>query len=124
MDPLKRDFTGLLESVELSPPDIPYISNITGTWITEAEARNPRYWIDHTSKTVRFSDGLSTLAQSACNTLLEVGPGQSLGTFALQHPHIQEMESIAVIPSIRYESDQLSDEEFLKSSLDRLNRQK
>ncbi|HEX5723931.1 MAG TPA: type I polyketide synthase, partial [Longimicrobiaceae bacterium] len=45
----------------LRPPAIPMVSNVTGTWITDAEATDPGYWTRHLLGTVRFAEGVSTL---------------------------------------------------------------
>jgi Acyl transferase domain./Beta-ketoacyl synthase, C-terminal domain. len=57
MEPMLAPFTDLLRRIELKPPQIPYISNLTGTWISEAEATNPEYWTQHLRHTVRFGEG-------------------------------------------------------------------
>ena len=36
-------------------PRIPYLSNVTGTWIRPEEATDPAYWARHIRSTVRFS---------------------------------------------------------------------
>lgn len=78
--------TELVKTFKLSPPQIPYISNLTGTWITPEEATDPSYWSRHMSGTVRFSEGVRELVQGQRRVLLEVGPGQGLTAFVKQHP--------------------------------------
>jgi acyl transferase domain-containing protein len=78
--------TELVKTFKLSPPSIPYISNLTGTWITPEEALDPGYWARHMSGTVRFSEGVRELVQGQRRVLLEVGPGQGLTAFVKQHP--------------------------------------
>ncbi|MEA5552713.1 SDR family oxidoreductase [Anabaena cylindrica UHCC 0172] len=34
-----------IAEIHLQPPQIPYISNLTGTWITTQEATDPHYWL-------------------------------------------------------------------------------
>jgi len=83
MEPILESFTDLLRRIELKPPQIPYISNLTGTWISEAEATNPEYWTQHLRHTVRFGEGLKVLlAAEPSQVLLEVGPGRTLGGLA------------------------------------------
>src|SRR6185436_7697141 len=97
MEPVLDRFTGIVSRLELRPPAIPYLSNLTGTWITAAEATDPRYWARHLRETVRFGEGighlLAGLPQGA--VLLEVGPGQSLGRLVRRrapgHPVIASM---------------------------------
>ena len=84
--PILEEFTEALKKVNLSPPQVPYLSNVTGTWITPAEATNPNYWASHLRQTVRFADGVQHLLKEPNQILLEVGPGRTLGTLTMQHP--------------------------------------
>jgi acyl transferase domain-containing protein len=68
----------LMSEIALSPPAIPYVSNVTGTWITQAQATSPAYYAEHLREPVRFSDGLRTLAADQSLFLLDLGPGQSM----------------------------------------------
>jgi len=78
MQAIVPEFRKALRSVTPHPPKIRYISNVTGTWITAAEATDPEYWVRHLLKPVRFFDGLRTLAAVPRAVLLEVGPGRVL----------------------------------------------
>ena len=86
MDDVLDPLAAFLESVQLKKPSIPYISNVTGAWITDRDATDPRYWADHVRKTVRFADGLGEVLKDSNALLLEVGPGQTLCSLANQHP--------------------------------------
>ena len=86
MDPVLAEFSRLVASVPRSAPSIPFVSNVSGTWITDAEAADPNYWADHLRGTVRFADGLGTLLADPNRLLLEVGPAVTLAPFARQHP--------------------------------------
>lgn len=84
MDPILDPFEHRLRAMTRRAPQIPYVSNVTGTWITAAEIDDPHYWSRHLRETVRFAAGVRTLrGQSDC-VLLEVGPGQTLATLAAQ----------------------------------------
>jgi amino acid adenylation domain-containing protein len=85
VEPIVGQFAGLVESIALKPPRIPYISNVTGRWITDAEATDPAYWGRHLRRTVRFTDGVKELLKSDNRLLLEVGPGRVLSGLTQQH---------------------------------------
>ncbi|MCI4664765.1 MAG: amino acid adenylation domain-containing protein [Neomegalonema sp.] len=75
--------------ITLSAPTKPFISCVSGDWITNADATSPAYWGRHLREAVRFSDGLQSLLAGAGDAkrgvvLLEVGPGRALSTFAGQ----------------------------------------
>ncbi len=95
---LREPLTELVHTVRLQPPTIPYISNVTGTWITAEQATDPGYWAQHMCQTVRFSDGVAHLLQESTQVLLEVGPGQALSSFVKQHPSC-ERERLSLISS-------------------------
>ncbi len=84
MDPILHSFEHRVRVMTRGVPLIPYISNVTGTWITAAEVADPRYWSRHLRETVRFAEGLRTLLAQTDRALLEVGPGQTLATLAAQ----------------------------------------
>ena len=87
LDGVVEPFTAMVESVELHAPQKPFVSNVTGRWITDAEATDPRYWARHLRETVRFAEGVGELWRDdpGC-ILLEVGPSQMLAPLARQHP--------------------------------------
>jgi acyl transferase domain-containing protein/acyl carrier protein len=84
MDPILEAFTARVRAVKLSPPKLPYISNVTGTWVEAAQATDPRYWTEHLRKAVRFSEGVQALRAEPGRVFLEVGPGQALGMLVRQ----------------------------------------
>ncbi len=87
MDPVVAPFTALFESVALHAPQIPFVSNLTGRWVTDAQATDPHYWARHLREGVRFADGVGELLRAAPGSvLLEVSPGQTLAPLARQHP--------------------------------------
>ncbi|MFP3941414.1 MAG: alpha/beta fold hydrolase [Thermoanaerobaculia bacterium] len=104
MDAVVEPFRELVARVELRPPAIPFLSNVTGTWITAGEATDPDYWTRQLRSPVRFADGVSAVVgdseESAAGwALVEVGPGRSLTTLVRQHPAATGAR--ALVPSIR-----------------------
>lgn len=94
MDPIIESFTALVSKVHLNSPRTPYISGVTGTWITEEEATDPAYWSRHFREAVQFSAGVSELRKRPNSILLEVGPGNVLSTLARQHGGISTDQMI------------------------------
>jgi acyl transferase domain-containing protein/acyl carrier protein len=87
MDPILKTFREKVQSLgpRLHKPEIPYISNLTGNWITVEQAVDPVYWTRHLRETVRFASGLTRLLEQENSLFLEIGPGTALGTFVKQH---------------------------------------
>lgn len=118
MEPVMQDFTNHVRKIQLKPPQLPFVSNLTGTWITAEEATNPEYWAQHMRHAVRFAEGLSVVLSEPGRILLEVGPGQALSTLARQHD-LRKAEQV-VLPTLRDRRDEVSDVPFLLSTLARL----
>jgi acyl transferase domain-containing protein/thioesterase domain-containing protein/acyl carrier protein len=84
IDPILDLFMELVRKKQLHAPQIPLISNVTGTWLTENEATDPAYWTRHFRETVQFDKGLKVLQANAGSFLLEIGPGETLCALARQ----------------------------------------
>ena len=82
MDPILEPFEKRLRENAFQPPRIPYLSNVTGTWIKPEEATDPAYWSRHIRQVVRFSDSLTELFRQPNPVLVEVGPGNALTSLA------------------------------------------
>ncbi|NEP72547.1 MAG: SDR family NAD(P)-dependent oxidoreductase [Okeania sp. SIO2G4] len=115
MDAIVERFTAVVKKVNLNPPQIPFISNVTGTWITNNEAINPTYWARHLRQPVRFADGIGELLKDSEQIFLEVGPGRTLATFVRK----QAGERL-VLTSLRHPKDEQSDTEFFLNTLGKL----
>ena len=111
MEPALAGFTAAVRRVKLCAPTLPYVSNLTGDWITAEQATSPEYYAQHLRHTVQFATGLRTLTGSGGAFVLELGPGNALATLAratlelprsrqvvssLAHPREQLDEAIAI----------------------------
>jgi len=92
-----------LRGIRLQAPGIPYLSNVTGTWIRPEEAQSPEYWSRHLRTTVRFSDSLQRLFRESASVLLETGPGQTMASLARQHSGLPARRT--VLSSCRHVQD-------------------
>ena len=118
MEPVLHVFMMKVRKTRLNFPQVPYVSNLTGQWITAPEATNPNYWTAHLRQTVRFADSLGALAQAQTGILLEVGPGQSLTTLARQHSAASAGQ--VVIASVGDATEQPLDRASMLNALGRL----
>src|SRR6266404_3377228 len=85
MDPIVDQFSVRVAKTRLHTPKIPFVSSVSGTWISENEATDPRYWARHLRVPVQFSAGVQELLKRSGAVLLEVGPGNVLSTLAKQN---------------------------------------
>jgi amino acid adenylation domain-containing protein len=112
----------LVRGFELRPPAIPYLSNVTGTWITAAEATDPAYWARHMVQPVRFGDIAAELLRDPARAYLEIGPGQTLTSLVLQHPGsgaAADGRTPLALASLRPAYETVSDQAFLLHALGR-----
>ncbi len=80
MNSILDEFEARVRSITLKAPQIPYISNVTGQWITAEEVIEPAYWTRHLASTVRFADGINELVKEPRVVFIELGPGRDLST--------------------------------------------
>jgi acyl transferase domain-containing protein/acyl carrier protein len=120
MEPITSSFTELVKTVKLHPPEIPYISNVTGSWITAEQVTDPNYWAKHLCQPVRFTDGIDQLWQKYHPILLEVGAGQTLSSLALQSLESKGVADKLVLPSLRHSYERQSDVALLLRTLGQL----
>jgi acyl transferase domain-containing protein len=105
MDPVLEAFRAEVERTPLSAPRLPYLSNLSGRWITPAQATDPGYWVEHLRRTVRFADAVEVLLEDPEAVLLEVGPGRALRTMARWHPRkLPGQVMLASLPNPREEA--------------------
>jgi acyl transferase domain-containing protein/NADPH:quinone reductase-like Zn-dependent oxidoreductase/thioesterase domain-containing protein len=109
MEPVLAPYAESVRRMRLRPPKMPYLSNLTGTWVRPEDATDPDYWVRHLRQTVRFSECLSALLKDAGQVLLEVGPGRTLGGLARQQP----VAPAGVVPSLGRSGEDARDGEFL-----------
>ncbi|HYW19655.1 MAG TPA: SDR family NAD(P)-dependent oxidoreductase [Nodularia sp. (in: cyanobacteria)] len=118
MEEILEPFIAEVQKITLNAPQIPFISNLTGTWITKEQATSPHYWAQHLRQTVQFSSGLSVLLQQTESIFLEVGPGRTLYTLIKQHT--QQAAGQVVLPSLRHPQKEKSDVNLLLNILGQL----
>ena len=107
MDAAVAPFVEEIKKYTLQEPTIPFISNVTGNWITAAQATDPQYWANHLRSTVRFAAGLETLCADKNIILLEVGPGNTLTSISRQQS--DRVRSMPAIPSARHPRQKCND---------------
>nr|WP_225872653.1 non-ribosomal peptide synthetase/type I polyketide synthase [Pedobacter frigoris] len=114
MEPIVAKFEAVLRTVKFNKPSLPIISTVTGDYLTDEEATDPRYWAQHIRKTVRFDRAINTLSVKGDCLLLEAGPGHALTTFAKQQTQGKNLS--AIIRGITHSVEQNEYRSFLKSA--------
>lgn len=119
MNPAKEAFAAFVATITLNKPTIPFISNISGTWISDTQATNPEYWADHMCQTVAFSEGLDKLIQGKDQIFIEIGPGTDISNLVnrqLEQAGVTERS----INLVRPEANKVNDYKYFLNRLGQL----
>ena len=118
MDSILEPFVESVRQISLKAPTIPFLSNVSGQWITEDEATNPYYWVKQLRDTVRFADCIDALAKGSDKVFLEVGPGKTLTTLSRRQAGGGNRHLF--LSSVRNPQEYTSDVAFALNTLGRL----
>jgi acyl transferase domain-containing protein/acyl carrier protein len=118
MEPAVAGLRATVSRFPLAAPSVPFISNVTGDWITSADATDPGYWARHLRVPVRFGDGLDRLMSMPEWALIEVGPGVALSTLARQHPARRPEQTVTA--TMRHAKDSRHDDGTLLEAVAQL----
>jgi phthiocerol/phenolphthiocerol synthesis type-I polyketide synthase E len=123
MDPILEAFADRVATVRLQAPRIPFVSNVTGDWITTEQATDPAYWVRHIRACVRFADAVGLLLADDGYCFAEVGPGHALSNLINEtatSPAMHRPERILAVPMLRAAQDERDDLRVLLEGLGRL----
>ncbi|MGV6831722.1 MAG: amino acid adenylation domain-containing protein [bacterium] len=104
MNPALPKFKEAVEKVNLKIPKLPIISTVTGEFMTDSQATDVNYWVNHMRDTVNFSGAMNTMIKHDYSILLEVGPGRALTTLAKQKKSLHTCISSLTIPDLNESS--------------------
>ncbi len=122
MDPILESYKEELDQVNFAKPEIPFISNVTGTWIKDEDACSADYWLKHLRAPVRFSDGIKSLLKEKEAVFLEIGPSNMLTNIFNQHGDYNLNSSI-VINTLRHPKEEINDQKYLTQKIGELKLQ-
>ena len=115
MHPAAEAFRGVMAGMRLSAPRIPFLSNVTGTWITEEQATSPDYWARHLRAPVQFAAGAETVLRDPAHVFVEVGPGRTLASLLRMQGALARGRTI--VTTLRHPSEPGPDERVLLEAL-------
>ena len=70
----------ILDELTILKPQIPYVANVTGGYVTEQEDIEPLL-VKQVSNSVRWQQSIETMVSSGVDTFVEIGPGKTLAGF-------------------------------------------
>lgn len=88
MRPMLEPFRQVLETVQLSAPKIPLISNLTGQVASPEQLCRVAYWLEHVLAPVQLVKSVERLHLLGCDVFVELGPKPLLLQHVRRHPLI------------------------------------
>ncbi|WP_405187091.1 acyltransferase domain-containing protein [Streptomyces anulatus] len=117
VEPVLEELRAVAATLTFRPPEIPYVSNVTGTWVTPEQAGDPGYYCEHFRSTVQFKAGVETIMERGDVLFLEVGPGKALSSFVRG---IARGTGTAAVNMLRHRMEEVSDGEHLAIAVKKL----
>jgi FkbH-like protein len=114
MEPALDPFKKVFSDIQAGSINIPFISNLSGTWIHQEEATSPEYWAKHIRHMVNFKSGVEELLKESNTIFIEIGPGNTLSTFLTQ---FQSNKKIVSIPTIRHSKKDENDVAYFLNAI-------
>ncbi len=117
VEPILPDFVELLKDIQFNTPQIPYVSTLTGRWVTESEVKSSDYWSRHFRETVLFAAGIEELNKESGAIFIEVGPGCTLGRLVRQ---LSKRSGNVSLSTLGDSADEVLDQQSLIEALGKL----
>ena len=119
LDPVLDEFRSYLQTIDLSVPNIAWVSNQSGTWITAEQATDPEYWVLQLRGTVDFAANIAAVAAEHVDAVfVEVGPGTTLCSLARLNPAVGARHG--AVHTMRHADESVDDTTVLLTALGRL----
>lgn len=101
MDEIMDPFAAVAAQLTVRPPQIMWVSSVTGNLMGPNEAADPQYWRRQVREPVRFHSAMETLKRKGKSVFLEVGPGRALCALGRQSIGAEEYVWLASLKSGR-----------------------
>jgi acyl transferase domain-containing protein/acyl carrier protein len=119
MDPILEKYREAVRAVPCQAPQIPFVSCLTGNLVTAEECMSADYWVRHMRETVRFSDGVATLAAAHDSVVfVELGASNALTTLIRQRGSKQT--NLTAVNLVRHPKEQEDDARYLLERMGQL----
>ena len=82
VEPMLDGLEAVVAEMEIAPPSLTLVSNVTGRVLGTDERLDGAYWRKHTREPVAFAPSMETLVELGIDLIIEVGPHAVLGSMA------------------------------------------
>jgi acyl transferase domain-containing protein len=69
---------GLMQGIGLNVPRIPFMSNLTGEWVTSGQATDPAYWLEQMRSPIRFGQAVLDLLDDPADVVFDLSGSDHL----------------------------------------------
>lgn len=122
MENIRHSFEHVISSLTLNAPQIPYVSNVSGNWMTPEDAVDPAYYGNHMCSPVRFSDGIDRILEFEQAVFVEIGPGRLLSNILRQHSRGEDDKPAhyRIVNIVKHQQEKKPDDYYLLNKLGEL----
>jgi pimaricinolide synthase PimS1 len=99
MTPVLDELRAVVKGLSFREPQLTVVSDLTGQPAQPGTLADPEYWVRHAAETVRFQDGVQSLAGLGCGRFLELGPTGDLT--ALAAGCLADQAAVQLVPAQR-----------------------
>ncbi|OLP64678.1 Polyketide synthase PksJ [Bacillus pumilus] len=117
MEQAAEQFEEKIKPIKANKLRIPFMSNLSGDWMTETDAEDASYWKRQMTDTVRFAEGITNILQEENIQFIEIGPGQDLSVMVNRSLNGKNQQVCHVL---RHAKQDVTDSEFLLGQIGRL----
>lgn len=93
-EPILSEFREFVDTFKLNVPILPFISCLTGEFITNEQATSGNYWAKQLRNPVLFRQGISTISKNEDVIFLEIGPNTHLSSLVRQNNDVENKKAI------------------------------
>ncbi|MFE9446218.1 type I polyketide synthase [Streptomyces sp. NPDC006602] len=97
MDGALKPFRAVVAGLDIHPPALGVVSDLTGAPVSYEELQQPEYWVRQLRSPVRFADVVSSLDAAGVSAYVEVGPDAMLASMV---PEVLADAAPLVVPSL------------------------
>ncbi|MGD2085193.1 MAG: amino acid adenylation domain-containing protein [Candidatus Aminicenantes bacterium] len=108
---ITHEFEKKVRTIKLHEPTIPFISGLTGDWLSPGQITEPGYWTKHLEQPVLFCQGVEKLLKEPGCIFVQVGPDKGLPLFVNRHRRFKP--GTLVTNLVKHKKDNVPDMVYL-----------
>lgn len=99
----------VLEQVTIHKPVVPYVANVTASYVTDAEAVKPLL-VQQVSSSVRWQQSVEAMLADGVDIFIEIGPGRTLAGFIRKIDRTAKVLNVETLEDVQHVIEVLKEE--------------